>query len=79
MDNLAARVAVRHGLASRHPNPAALARVVRAFFFDIKTGSAQLSKEQLQFIKIVQAAQGYAGECRSVEDAVRVVMGESNG
>lgn len=43
------------------------------FFFDVKTGAAKLSKEQLQFIKVVQAAQGYAGECRAVEDAIKVV------
>ena len=45
----------------------------RCFFFDVKTGLAKLSEDQRRFIKVVQAAQGYAGECRAVEDAIKVV------
>lgn len=47
----------------------------KAFYLEIKTPVGRASKEQKQFVRVMRATGAVAGFARTVEDAVREVMG----
>lgn len=48
----------------------------KAFYLEVKTPIGQASKEQIEFAEAMYRGGAIVGFARSVEDAVRIVMGE---
>jgi hypothetical protein len=50
----------------------------KAVFIEVKTKKGKVSERQKNFIAQMKAAGAIAGVCRSVEDAMRLVSGETD-